>query len=150
MKKYTPINGWTKEKIKQQLLLKNNGTRSADGPTCLYITEDNNRCAVGCFIPDSLIECFRGVELAAHDLYDEGEVDKHTGMQTSEWLTLMDSLPLKKRALKELQSVHDSSGKYYKGNKLDKSSLTNPNLCSENVHVRMLAWVDQFVEDTNE
>lgn len=53
--KYKCINGWTKEKMKAQIKLKNNGMRAVDpwGIICLYRTPDGNACAIGCFIPDN-------------------------------------------------------------------------------------------------
>lgn len=49
---YKTANGWTKEKMKAQIRLKNNGTRSSEGSRCVYRTKDGSACAVGCFIPD--------------------------------------------------------------------------------------------------
>jgi hypothetical protein len=49
-------NGWTKERVMEQIRKYNNGTRSEvseDGEiNCLYKAPNGNRCAIGCFIPD--------------------------------------------------------------------------------------------------
>lgn len=47
------INGWTKQRVMEQVKKYNNGTKAYSHITasCEYLT-DNNRCAVGCFIPD--------------------------------------------------------------------------------------------------
>lgn len=55
---YATINGWTKERIKEQIRARNNGTpaKTPEDPLghfrCLYLTDDGNRCAAGVFIPD--------------------------------------------------------------------------------------------------
>lgn len=51
---YKLANGWTKEKVLNQVKKYNNGTRAMKpvGDECSYRTEDGNRCAVGAFIPD--------------------------------------------------------------------------------------------------
>jgi len=47
------INGWTKEKVMEQVKKYNNGRRAMIGSTCTYLDNEKNRCAVGCFIPDN-------------------------------------------------------------------------------------------------
>lgn len=54
MEKFTTINGWTKEKMKEQIHKKNNGKKALKGELCRYRTNDGNACAAGCFIPDEL------------------------------------------------------------------------------------------------
>ncbi len=49
---FKAINGWTKERMKSQVGLKNNGTRSMKQELCAYRGANNNACAIGCFIPD--------------------------------------------------------------------------------------------------
>ena len=58
---YKLANGWTKETVMTQVKRYNNDTRAVgtkiDGntcvyKTCLYQTNDGNRCAIGAFIPD--------------------------------------------------------------------------------------------------
>lgn len=48
------INGWTKETVTAQVKKYNNGSRSRDEKRerCCYLTDDGNRCFVGCFLPD--------------------------------------------------------------------------------------------------
>lgn len=64
--KYKLANGWTKEKVMEQVKKYNNGTRCQNQYTkeCFY-SKDGNRCAVGCFIPDDHIAAleFRGGSL---------------------------------------------------------------------------------------
>lgn len=49
---YMTQNGWTREKMKEQIRKYNNGTKAIVGNACQYLTADNNRCAAGCFFPD--------------------------------------------------------------------------------------------------
>ena len=49
--KYKLVNGWTKEKVMEQVRKYNNGTQAVKDGTCLY-NHNSNRCAIGCFIPD--------------------------------------------------------------------------------------------------
>lgn len=49
---YQVINGWTKERMKQQIRERNNGKPAFNGFACVYLTDDNNCCAAGCFIPN--------------------------------------------------------------------------------------------------
>lgn len=48
---FTPINGHTKESIKEKLKQEFKGKAYENG-TCRYLTDDGKKCAVGCFIPD--------------------------------------------------------------------------------------------------
>lgn len=57
--KYKLVNGWTKETVMLQIKKYNNGERAmskTDLNVCTYQAEDGNRCAVGCFIPDTHVE----------------------------------------------------------------------------------------------
>ena len=47
------INGFTKESVMAQVKKYNNDRKAVkpDG-SCIYLTSDGNRCAIGCFIPD--------------------------------------------------------------------------------------------------
>lgn len=50
------INGWTKEKVMEQVKKYNNGKKCMDNWApiiCSYLNENGNRCLVGCFIPDN-------------------------------------------------------------------------------------------------
>lgn len=99
--KYSTINGWTKEKMKAQIRAKNNGTRCYDSEqdSCVYEMPNGNHCAVGCFIPQG----HEGMTIIG------GSDNLLYNYQS---LTLL--MPLKPRALRELQKVHDScqDGKY--------------------------------------
>lgn len=51
------VNGWTKEKVREQVRKYNNGTRALtqdklDDLVCTYQAPDGNRCFVGAFFPD--------------------------------------------------------------------------------------------------
>lgn len=49
------INGYTYKKVMEKIKKYNNGRRAVKPGTkdeCQYITDDYNRCAIGCFIPD--------------------------------------------------------------------------------------------------
>src|ERR1700722_5334496 len=54
MEKFKLANGWTKESVIAQIKKYNNGQVCMDKhTTCLYQhPENNNRCLIGCFIPD--------------------------------------------------------------------------------------------------
>lgn len=58
--KYKTTNGWTKETMKNQVRLKNNGTKASSGNGDLqisqYRTPDGNACGIGCFIDDNVAE----------------------------------------------------------------------------------------------
>lgn len=101
---YTLRNGWTKERMIQAILTRNNGKQCLDGDDdCLYFNAaTGNHCAVGCFIPDdehpamyellrvhNLVERYPSLELVfplslegmnalqeCHDHYDSS-VDMH-------------------------------------------------------------------------
>jgi len=46
-------NGWTKEKVREQVKKFNNGKRASDKTgRCLYEAKDGNRCFIGAFIPE--------------------------------------------------------------------------------------------------
>ena len=52
------INGWTKERMKETIRERNNGTKSVNNTGyCQYkrvdVGQKPNHCAVGCFIPDT-------------------------------------------------------------------------------------------------
>lgn len=118
--KHKTINGWTKEKMKAQIRLKNNGTRAHDGDSCKYMTPDGNRCAVGCFIPD---DQFSEGLLESTDVTDLLIRYKH----------LKEYMPLEDRGLTFMQGEHDSG--------YDVAEATG-------LHERLCAWIDQNVEDS--
>lgn len=91
---YKLANGWTKEKVMEQIKKYNRGTKSTNRyGSCVYRSDDGNRCAIGCFIPED-----------------------HPGLQTiagSSWL-LEEHPDLKKlmpftywKALERFQETHD-------------------------------------------
>ena len=47
-------NGWTKEKVREQVRKYNNGTqaRNTPGGFCQYQAADGNRCFIGAFLPE--------------------------------------------------------------------------------------------------
>ena len=55
MQKLKLINGWTKRKVMNRIKKYNNGKRAVNytGDRCVYLAPNGNRCAIGCFIPDS-------------------------------------------------------------------------------------------------
>lgn len=119
---FETINGWTKERMKEQIRLKNNGTKalikSEESEKCVYRTEDGNACAVGCFIPD---EDYRP------------EMDRRTMLPTcleKEFPELMKKLPLEPLALEQMQSIHD------RGSKVG------------DVRIRLCDWIDKNVIDS--
>jgi hypothetical protein len=93
---YKTINGWTKDKMKAQIRLKNNGKRSLSGELdgCAYQAEDGNRCAAGCFIPDGHIALHFGdfIDLA---------IQIHPELKTS--------MPLDTEDMYKFQIAHDTA-----------------------------------------
>lgn len=91
--------GWTKTKIMNQFKKYNNGTRAAratHGGTfrCTYLDENNNRCAIGAFIPD--------------ESYDAG-MEGNSVCDIVEFYAIDSLLPLELEAMEELQKIHDHS-----------------------------------------
>lgn len=89
---FKTINGFTKESMKTAIWAGNNGKRAMNERQCLYLSEDNNKCAIGCFIPNgheaqgSLLGVFNlGVK------YED--LDKF--------------MPLNTKGLSVMQTVHD-------------------------------------------
>jgi hypothetical protein len=93
---YKLANGWTKEKVMQQIKKYNSGTK-AKIPGCFgcsYQTPYGNRCAIGCFIPD-------------------GHPGLKSGSLVNDLLEvypeLKDKMPFRSmRALRAFQITHDS------------------------------------------
>jgi hypothetical protein len=119
--KYQPLNGWTRQRIIEQIYAKNNGTRAArvvsdstDGSSvCYYRTPDGNACAVGCFVPDDHLGCrFQGGVTALLRKYED----------------LRTLMPLDVNALHQLQELHDQHRDHLDGDvrvKLEYWILTN-------------------------
>lgn len=140
--KYTPINGWTKETIKEQLIKKNNGTRAMiNNLDCAYEASDGNRCAVGCFIPDDhpALDFHGDVNeiLDEHVFFDDYTVDVQEDLREQ----LASAMPLPKPALKFLQQIHDWDGI----NTMPGIIHNNPQYQIPDVRERMLLWVDENV-----
>lgn len=92
MSLYTPINGFTKQAIKDHIRREFKG-KAINGPYCQYLTQDGKKCAVGMFIPDGHVAqktCANA--LALLDRYPE----------------LKEKMPLSRLAMHELQTAHDS------------------------------------------
>lgn len=85
------INGWTKEKMKEQIRLKNNGTQAADDTMCVYRTGDNNACAAGCFISDDDVKSIGNVVV---------------GLLPS---NILSKFPLEPYGMRVMQKKHDNS-----------------------------------------
>lgn len=88
--------GWTKEKMKRYIRRGNDGTRafSPQQSMCVYLTDDGNKCAVGCFIPKANFEQGMNVAGDVFDLLDTFNVTKF--------------MPLTRKGMKSLQVVHDN------------------------------------------
>jgi hypothetical protein len=114
---YKTINGWTKEKMIETIMLKNNGTRSIDlnGRTCKYRGKNDNACAVGCFIPDQEYtpKMEEGVEILL-EIYPK----------------LLGFMPLSPNGLSDMQYVHD----------IDAKELNNP-------RELLIDWINKNVEN---
>ena len=94
------INGWTKEKMKAQIMERNIGKASMiHGFGCAYQGADGNACAVGCFLPkDYNLEDFESGNSGATDVLKLIE----------RFPDLRNLMPLDVYDLKNLQVVHDS------------------------------------------
>jgi len=120
---YPTINGWTKSKMIEQIYRFNNGKKAVNHSNgldlgCLYRDKTNNRCAVGCFIPDLpefglALKATEGV----HDLLNA-------------FPKLGDHFPLSPEAMSKLQRSHD-----YCGTALD-------------VRAVLKSWIEENVEDS--
>lgn len=93
--KFKLANGWTKEKVMEQVKKYNDGTRAItlDG-ACTYANGNNNRCAIGCFIPDNhkALTLNAGVTYILENFPD---LKKYMPFDNA-------------KALNELQSTHDN------------------------------------------
>lgn len=93
--KYKTINGWTKESMKAAIAKGNKGKRAYDEEYgCLYLTEDGNKCAIGCFIPDG----------------HKAQRDSVTAsLLTLKFPDLDRTMPIEGEGLSRLQLIHDSA-----------------------------------------
>jgi hypothetical protein len=91
---YKTINGWTKAKMIEQINKHNNGRRAVNrSMSCVYQTADGNRCAAGCFIPDTEMLAFE------YDVCDLVWRYPH----------LEKVFPLGTEGMKQLQKAHDTA-----------------------------------------
>lgn len=86
-----PINGWTKERIIEQIKTNMLDHKSSLNGMCRYRTPDGNKCAVGCFIPDEVY-------------LNQWEA---CGVR-SVWPYIESNMPLDLDSMIELQYIHDS------------------------------------------
>lgn len=84
--------GWTKARMLELLLTKNNGSRAMSSHSCVYKTEEGNRCAVGCFFPDE------------HPALEDAEGVFGTLVRFPD---LKAFLPLSISGMLQLQQIHD-------------------------------------------
>ena len=87
---YKCINGFTKEKMIQVINDNMLDHKSVDKTKCLYRAPDGNKCAVGCFIPDSV--------------YVSSFENKFVGYI---YIHIEKYMPLSVCAMHHLQFVHD-------------------------------------------
>lgn len=93
-----PRNGWTKETMIRAISEGNKGRQSTSDKAldcaCAYRGDGNNKCAIGCFIPD---------ELYIADMDDSGNVEN----LLEEFPDLKEHMPLPTYKLTSLQDIHD-------------------------------------------
>lgn len=94
MSKFKLNPGWTKEKMLDILLTKNNNTQSYGTYACKYFMDDGNRCAIGCFIPEERKDEVNDLG-GADDLFRS-------------YPNLLDEMPLNHDGMLSLQMEHDS------------------------------------------
>lgn len=94
---YKLQNGWTKERMIEQIYLKNNGTRSVRASicatACFYRGQNDNACGIGCFIPDGVYGTLME-GLGAYTLFER-------------FSYLLPLMPLDEGGMARLQSIHD-------------------------------------------
>jgi hypothetical protein len=94
-------NGWTREKVMEQIKKRNIGEQAYESGECLYRTSNGNCCLVGCFIPDDKYR--ESMEsTSAFTVITENNLEKY--------------MPLSPRAMEALQQFHDDLS-YLHGNK---------------------------------
>ena len=119
---YKLSNGWTKEKVMEQIKKYNNNTRAIRGTQCQYKDENGNRCAIGCFIPDE-----------HNGLGFQGGV----GDLLKNYPDLKLYMPLDDiMGLESFQVAHDESYSYGQ----DKTKIGLP------VYPRIVEWLEENVE----
>lgn len=93
---YRTINGWTKERMKDQIRARNTGKPSIDPgySFCLYESAGGlNHCAVGCFIPPH---------------HEALQFKGSAGTMLRHHNDLLSVMPLQVDGLLQMQDVHDS------------------------------------------
>lgn len=102
---YTPINGWTKERIIKQIqtkMLDHRATGSSETlhsfGICKYKAADGNRCAVGIFIPKD---------------HEAEEIEESVEGLLELYPDLTPLMPLELDALSALQAVHDEAYNHF-------------------------------------
>lgn len=124
--KFQTINGWTKEKMIQQIKSRNNGKPSlvvkGGEPSCVYRNPvDGNCCAAGCFIPD--------------EKYSQAMEGGTIIRVLKDFPSLSASMPLEGPGMAELQCAHDHE------------ILTGTGLIEElDMHEILEDWINENVE----
>lgn len=91
---YKTINGYTKAKMIEMIKKYNNGTKATNKEgDCQYLTENGNRCAVGCFLLEEIARKY-----TTYSVY-------YVSAKSPKVRTL---LPLRMNGLSGLQKTHDS------------------------------------------
>lgn len=132
--KFKTINGWTKEKMIEEVrkrIYKGPSLRRVITPyvlgdgsgderdvyhtICSYRGDDGNKCGVGIFIPD--------------DLYKSNMESKSVLGLLQDNSTLQNKMPLETKHMQALQIVHDRSN------------------FSDNVTEKLVNWIEENVEN---
>lgn len=93
---YKAINGWTKDKILEQLdkRMPDEGAATRDG-NCCYLTDEGKTCAIGAFIPENLYK----------KEWDDRKVDVSSIIRESKEVEAV--MPFCMNGLIPLQQLHD-------------------------------------------
>lgn len=93
------INNYDRDSVMKIIRENNKGYRAVKtNGSCRYLTDDDNKCLVGCFIPSKL--------------YEDGMEDKNSTVLLNNYGHLHDFMPLKTDKLRNLQIFHDDSFAY--------------------------------------
>ena len=119
--KYKLKPGFTKASVMAQIRKYNDGTRAVDATntimTCVYETDDGNRCAIGCFIPDG---------------HPALELRGNISIILSEFPVLLELMPFHNiDSLKSFQAAHDDPIVFGSSNVYDKIQRFLDNECEE-------------------
>lgn len=115
---YTPINGFTKQSIKDHITKEFKGKAMSKTGTCAYAMPDGRKCAVGLFLPDG-----HEAQGSSHGIFN----------LLKRYPDLSPFMPLDTNALLGLQTVHDE--------RLDSNDSLTAQL---NI---LLEWIDTYVAD---